>query len=354
MLPAWGVTASLLISSFSLINVEAVSQAAPAAAGRIAFASNRDGDFDIYVMNADGSGQRALTRNSDEDREPVWSPDAAQLAYVSRPGGIPRIFVIDARTGRTRPLIDGQAASFAPSWSPDGTRIAFVSEQNSQADLYSVRVDGADLRRLTADPTDDWRPLWSPDGQRILFLSARNGANSDGAAELFSMPAAGGAATPVTQGKRGVMFMSWAPDSARLAFHMLGNRRLEVVVVSTDGGGELNLSDLAKASSDVTPVWSPDGRRLAFVSDRDQTGALGVFVMNPDGAAARRLSAPGQVVMGAPAWSPDGRVVYTAFAQSNWELFVVDGSSAPRQLTTGGMNTGAAWAPGRALRQETH
>jgi Tol biopolymer transport system component len=139
---------------------------------RIAFASNRDGDFDIYTIRVDGTALRQLTDDPASDSHPgSWSPDGQQVAFVSDRDGNPEIYVVNADgTGATR-LTSDPATDSHPAFSPDGTRIAFHSNRDGNDEIYVMNADGSGQTRLTNRAADDFDPSWSPDGQRIAFAT---------------------------------------------------------------------------------------------------------------------------------------------------------------------------------------
>ena len=145
------------------------------AQGRIAFMSDRDWNWDIYVMDADGGNQRNLTNNPGEDKNPSWSPDGKRIAFV----GNFDIYVMDADGGNPKNLTNSRQNDFSPSWSPDSKRIIFVSLRGVNSEIYVMDADGDNQRNLTNNPGDDKDPSWSPNGKRIAFSSARNGELHD-------------------------------------------------------------------------------------------------------------------------------------------------------------------------------
>jgi len=155
--------------------------------GLIAYASDQDGDFEIWVMNADGSDQHKLTDNSAVDSSPAWSPDGSQIAFISNRDGNDEVYIMNADGRDVRRLTQaaGSSESF-PAWSPDGMQISFDSDRGGDWDIHVMGSDGADPARLTDSPGDDWISSWSPDGSRIVFESKR-----DGNYEIYAMDSDG-------------------------------------------------------------------------------------------------------------------------------------------------------------------
>jgi len=128
---------------------------------RIAFASVHDDNYEIYVMNADGSNQIRLTDNPAHDIGFTWSPDGRKIAFTSDRDGNYAIYVMNADGSNQTCLTNNQANNGSPAWSPDGNEIAFASDHDGKAEIYVMNADGSDQTRLTDNPASDYNPTWS-------------------------------------------------------------------------------------------------------------------------------------------------------------------------------------------------
>ena len=286
---------------------------------RIVFYSSRNGRWDIYSIDSDGTNEIRLTTHETGEWSPTWSPDGLRIAFVSyRDGyaGHQSIHIMDSDGKNETRLTENNRHDEYPRWSPDGRRIAYVSvlrENNRQnREIYVMDADGSNKTRLTQHVEDDWLPAWSPDGQSIAFLSLRN---LD--IEVYIMDADGRNKKRLTQ-RNPSHYPAWspAPDSRRIAYNSLpsfddyGKGRIawganhEIYVMDADGRNKKRLTWVE--GSDFWPAWSPDGERIAFVSERD--GDMEIYVMDADGRNEKRLTygaGNDGNVPNALAWSPD-------------------------------------------------
>lgn len=156
-------------------------EASPAASpidGRIAYASSRNGNLDIYVCNSDGTNRRQLTFGKGIDTSPCWSPNGYHIAFTSDRSGRPQIYVMDADGVNTRRVTFEGSYQDSPAWAPRGDRIAHSSLDKGKFDIWVVKPDGTEAKQVTAMPGNNEYPTWSPDGSHIAFVSSRQGKNN--------------------------------------------------------------------------------------------------------------------------------------------------------------------------------
>jgi len=249
MVESFSQGANMLVKPFTnlvfLVSVLILSTVITSAAmpvhranGKIAFASMRDGNSEIYTMNSDGTAQVRLTFNDVPDFRPVWSPDGTKIAFLSQAGVTPVVKTMKS-DGQGQTQITTRDSCFSCgnlpglSWSPDGSRIAFVDGFN----IFIVNVDGSNRINIT-NSAAGWigQPDWSPDGSRIAFA-----VESDG-----------------------IVLATMNPDGTYVRF--ITN---------------------AYDSNDYTPDWSPDGSQILYW--REGVAPAGISLVNADGTNRQTL-----------------------------------------------------------------
>ncbi len=258
-----------------------------------AFYSDRDGNPEIYVLNANDGEVIRLTNDPAFDDSPALSPDGSRIVFLSArhdpspafPDLKYEIYVVNVDGSGLKRLTETEEAEDHPAWSPDGSRIIFDADYDRDGyyEIYSMDEDGSNLTRLTFDQANDQFADWSPDGEQIAYSSYRNG-NWD----IYVMDADGSNPRQLTNSPDWELFPAWSPDGSRIAFNGLrpGSGNTDIYVMNRDGSNVLQLTD--SAGFDENPVWSPDGTRIAFQTARD--GNFELYVMNADGSDQHPLA----------------------------------------------------------------
>lgn len=253
----------------------------------------------VYVVDPDGGDRRLVARNA---FNPTLTPSGGKLLFQRyRVDSDVAIFRIDVDGTTRRELTEG-SINVEPAWSPDGTWIVYVRDLNLPQ-LWVMRGDGSGHRRLTrASGKEDFDPEFSPDGKHVLFRRIKAyGSRCLYRADVFVIRADGrDPARNLTRTcRRSETSAHWSPDSRRLIFvKRTKGHGLQIYVMHLDGTGVTRLTD--GPASNHSPVWSPDGGQIAFISSRD--GNKELYVMNVDGESQTRLTYTPEAEESSPAW----------------------------------------------------
>jgi TolB protein len=222
--------------------------------GRLAFASDREGNFNIYAKARGTTGELLqLTRNTAQDYSPAWAPESGYLAFVTTRNGNADIYVIQAaESAPARPVTRSRADDVDPTWAPHELQIAFASNRAGTYDIWTVGF-AEPLTRVTGSLGDDFEPTWSPDGKALAFTRRKPGT---GNYDIYTFDLQGRTLRRLTTDPAEDSGPSWSPDGTQIAFVSDRGGDYDIYVMNADGSNEENFSDNA-ALFDVAPNWRP-------------------------------------------------------------------------------------------------
>lgn len=263
--------------------------------GRIVFASDRDGNFEIYTMYANGSHVTRLTNYPGDDTEPAWSPDGQKIAFVSDRPGRDEIFVMNSDGTNVERLTFSTSNKHSPAWSPDGSHIAYVDSHKADfpdfdSEIHTVEIESNESIRLTSNGREDITPTWLDNG-RIIYAYGNyleyglTMMNDDGSKQsLFTkgiQPAISPNGELLAYSEQNGIYVASMSE-------LLSNQNASMRITEANG-------------YNYSPAWSPDGERIVFISGRD--GNAEIYVMNTDGSNLIRLTFSAAEEQ-SPDWTP--------------------------------------------------
>src|SRR5262245_43942444 len=315
---------------------------------------------------------------------PTASPDGRFVAYGVRDTDmvanafVNQVWLADVATGKTRPLTFGPKSNVAPAWSPDGSKLAFLSDRTDKRQVWMLDMRGGEAEKVTANDEGVTAFAWSPDGRSIAFSApdpedstrkARDKRYGDlerdddrGHANLWLHELGASRGKRLTKGDWAVGDFGWSPDGARIAFdHQLHD------ALAVDSTKDISVVDVASGKvtplvtwhgPDGHPVWSPDGRTIAFETAAESPSwyyANGVIATVPaSGGAPTVLTNEIDEDLGLVAWTPDG-LWYSANVTTGAYLHRLDPASrASRRVLPADGWAGNNWSLTREGRFITY
>jgi TolB protein len=251
---------------------------------QIAYASDRSGTWEIWLMDWDGSNQRRITFHNALSILPSWSPDNERMVYTSFARGTSDMYIVHRQGGGRQRVASGLNLNTSATFSPVSNDIAFVGSVNGNPDIYLIKDDGTNIRRLTSSSSIESTPEWSPNGRQISFTSGRSGTP-----QIYVMDAEGTNVRRISFEGTWNDDAVWSPDGERIAYTARVNGRFQIRIAN-QVTGENHI--VAGEGSNEQPTWSPDGQWIAFQSNR--SGKWQVYRMRVDGTDLLQLTFDGE------------------------------------------------------------
>jgi tol-pal system beta propeller repeat protein TolB len=289
------LSALVLAALCTLLFVTSSAQATfPGANGKIAFVGTdptNPGNRDVFTMDPDGIDVTNLTAGSGAlDILPDWSRDARRIAFASSRDRNLEIYAIDADGSNPTRLTNSPATDLDPSWAPSGKQIVFASNRDGDFELYLMNADSSNVRQLTNNAADDRQPQFSPSGNMIVFVSDRSGTPA-----IWVMSADGISARQLTADTLGAVNPSWSPDGKRIAFtdNCCVAENSHILVMNANGKSLRQLTQ--DFGNNQRPDWSPDGQKIVFDHGTIDfatglSSTLDLYEMNSDGTGVTQLT----------------------------------------------------------------
>jgi dipeptidyl aminopeptidase/acylaminoacyl peptidase len=287
---AAGLRGGLILALVLLAEVGATTPASAQAVGpngQIAFSfSETCCDWDIWVINPDGTGLTNLTNTPEANEvDPAWSPDGGKIAYTREDD----IWVMNADGGDQTNLTQTLRPDFGADWAPDGSQLVFVSEVpgeiiSTQFDIFTIDSDGTDPTNVTNSDFLEMDPAWSPDGTRLAVAAVRfaDETESGGDWQIVTMDTSGASESVLTVSSQEDRAPDWSPDGTKIAWMSAFDDPCcgdwEIWAMNADGTGGTNLTN--HPAGDTEPSWSPDGTQITFSSNRDLEFTSDIYVMD--------------------------------------------------------------------------
>src|SRR6266446_1747223 len=297
------IIAGALAALAAVTAAEAARATFPGSPGKIAFVSVRDANQEIYVMNADGSGQTRLTFSPGSDRTPSWSPDGTKIAFTSFRDGRYQLYVMNADGSDQHRVTNDVDWDAFPAWTTDSRQLVFqkaifdAGGNVSSIEIWAVNADGSGTQRnLGGSPRDDETPTTSPHGDMIAFNRSDSASSS-----LFVMRTDGTglrqltASASLPSGDAVDFRPNWSPNANRIVFLHGSEPDNEIYVVKSNGTGLTRLTNTPDRV-EFSPAWSPDGSQIAFAARAASAGPGGeqtIYVMQSDGTGVRAIAGEG-------------------------------------------------------------
>lgn len=326
-----------------------------------------NGNWDIYVSNANGTDELRLTHSAYNDLSPSWNHDGTRIIFISDRDGDYEIYSMDSSGSEKTKLTHNDYTEGYPHFNPNGKGIVFSSNRDGNYEIYTMDNDGTNVTRWTNNEFRDDAPRWHRAGDKFGFHS-----NRDEHYNIYSVDVSTGQTEQLTEASEDERYVDWSPDGDSIVFsRQVGPNQEELFVYSEDQGvrqltesggkkvfgkwidpstSETNSNILSKefSAKDISSsFWKEYGSQV-FTSN--QSGNYEIYIMNLDGSVSDRLTDSGSSEI-QPSLSPDGKsIAFTSDNNGYWDIYKIDLSNmVPINLTPNGstyeVSGKPSWSP---------
>jgi len=236
--------------------------------GKIVFESNRDSNWEIYIMDSNGENQERLTFNESDDRRPTWHPSGEKILFESSRNGKSELHLIDIKSLKVKKISSfKESIPIFSSFSPDGKIIAVsLKESEDKSNIILLDTLGNLIKELTDNVKRNYYPKWSNDGKEIVYFSRKETNNLDD--EIYKINLENGTEKRLTNWPKHNFCPSWSNDNSKIVYvTSMKDMRPEIYIMNADGENQIRVT--YNEDGDTLPDWSPNGDKILITGYRN-------------------------------------------------------------------------------------
>jgi len=307
--------------------------------GNLLFSSDCNGNQDIYILN--GNGKTNLTEKNGINSGPVWSYDGKKIAFISNRTGNFDVFVMECDGKNQINLSDSPENNYCPSWSPDSSRLAYIAREDMAEYIFIINADGTGKNQITSGK--DWkdtRPLWSPEGSKIAFMSTRRGKN-----DIYTINPDTMELVKLTGNDLNISDFLWSPDGKYIAFIAKNDKQSDLYIMNSNGTMVRNITDDKGTEYDFS--WSHDGRKIVLTTTEYTENTANICVIDIETGQKTSITSDG-IWKTHLSWSGDStKILFCSGTKDPSDIYEIksDGTGLLKLVGGKGNNQEPSWKP---------